>query len=167
MTINHFPTTPPLVQAARMAESNSKSRWPAYRRVPPFLPVPGRAREDGWTPKRQAQFIGYLAETGSVTEAARRVGISRMSAYRLRRGIEAESFAHAWDEVLAVVRGIQIPVRKVTYGELYEWALGGPVTVHMRRGRFAGARQKPCDRAALKYLRRFASHRMMVRRGLA
>lgn len=104
-----------------MAESNSKSRWPAYRRVPPFLPVPGRFREDGWTPMRQAQFIGYLTESGSVTEAARRVGISRMSAYRLRRGIEAESFAHAWDEVLAVVRAIQVPLRKVTYGELYEW----------------------------------------------
>ena len=53
------------------------STWPAYARVPPFLPVPLRARADGWTPERQARFIGLLAETGSVVEAARAVGMSR------------------------------------------------------------------------------------------
>ena len=66
-----------------MAESNS-SRWPRYARVPPFLPVPLRARADGWTGERQARFVGKLAETGCVSAAARAVGMSRLSAYRLR-----------------------------------------------------------------------------------
>lgn len=47
------------------------ARWPAYARVPPFLPVPVRARADGWTVERQGRFIGLLAETGCVAAAAR------------------------------------------------------------------------------------------------
>ena len=55
-----------------MHEARKPARWPAYARVPPFLPVPVRARADGWTLERQGRFIGYLAETGCVAEAARR-----------------------------------------------------------------------------------------------
>ena len=39
-------------------------------RLPAFHPVPTRTRCDGWTPARQAEFIGVLAETGSVSAAA-------------------------------------------------------------------------------------------------
>ena len=35
-------------------------------RVPAFYPVPTRTRRDGWTVERQADFLGILAETGSV-----------------------------------------------------------------------------------------------------
>jgi len=57
-----------------------------YRRlrVPAFQPVPTRTRRDGWTIERQADFLGMLAETGSVIGACEAVGISRKSAYRLR-----------------------------------------------------------------------------------
>jgi hypothetical protein len=36
-------------------------------RVPPFFPVPLRATRYGWTVERQADFIGCLAESGSVS----------------------------------------------------------------------------------------------------
>jgi hypothetical protein len=58
---------------------------PPHPRVPAFTPVPVRRRADGWTPGRQAAFLEHLAARLSVTEAAGRVGMSRESAYRLRR----------------------------------------------------------------------------------
>jgi hypothetical protein len=39
-----------------------------------------RALADGWTPVRQGDFIGFLAQTGSVAQAAAEVGKSRASA---------------------------------------------------------------------------------------
>jgi transposase-like protein len=137
-----------------MAESHSLNCWPAYARVPPFIPVPLRTRGDGWTPERQARFIGLLAESGSVSEAARRLGISRMAAYRLRRCPGAESLAHAWDAVLAFRKGEPVKRRKVTAEELAEHAHDGPFHVLMRRGRFVRARRKPNVPALLRYLRR-------------
>ena len=140
-----------------MPESNT--RWPAYARVPPFLPVPLRARRDGWTVARQAHFIGYLAETGSVAAAARRVGMSRMGAWRLRRRAGAESLAHAWDAVMALharvdPASVTFPRRKVTPGELAEHAYDGPIVVHMRRGRYAGAQREPNANALIRHLKR-------------
>ena len=122
-----------------MAESPRS--WPAYARVPPFLPVPLRARADGWTPERQARFIGLLAETGSVAEAARRVSMTRESAWRLRRRRGADSFAQAWDAVEALRRGEPVPERKITLNEIPEHAFEGPYVVHMRRRRFVRARR--------------------------
>ena len=54
-------------------------------RLPAFTPVLLRGRKDGWTPLRQTEFLGMLAETRSVSAAAAFVGMSRESAYRLRR----------------------------------------------------------------------------------
>ena len=71
------------------------------RRVPAFTPVPLRYRRDGWTPTRQAAFLGALAETPCVAKAARKVGKSPESAYRLRGKPGAETFAAVWDAVLA------------------------------------------------------------------
>jgi hypothetical protein len=134
--------------------SESRSAWPAYARVPPFVPVPLRARADGWTPERQARFIGLLAETGSVAEAARRVGMGRQSAWRLRRRRGAASFARAWDAVCAIRRGEAPPRRKVMLDELGEYALDGPYVVHMRRRRFVRALREPSTSALLRHLRR-------------
>jgi len=134
--------------------SESLSRWPAYARVPPFVPVPLRARADGWTPERQACFIGLLAETGSVAEAARRVGMGRESAWRLRRHAGAASFAHAWDAIVALRRGEPAPRRKITLDELGDYAFEGPYVVHMRRRRFVRARREPSTPALLRHMRR-------------
>lgn len=69
--------------------------------VPAFTPVPIRARKDGWTEERQRTFIRVLAETRCIGAAASAAGMSRESAYRLRRRKGAESFARAWDSILA------------------------------------------------------------------
>lgn len=67
------------------------------RRPSWFRPVPLRGRRDGWSEVRQCAFLAQLYVTGSVSAAARAVGISRASAYRLRERAGAESFAFAWD----------------------------------------------------------------------
>lgn len=83
---------------------------PASRAAPAFAPVPGRARRDGWTTERQGVFIAALARTGCVGRAALAAGMSRESAYRLRRREGAESFAAAWDSILAArPRGTSSP----------------------------------------------------------
>ena len=81
---------------------DSPSARRAYRRlrVPAFYPVPTRTRRDGWTIERQADFLGMLAETGSVIGACEAVGMSRKSAYQLRARPGAESFAAAWDAAI-------------------------------------------------------------------
>lgn len=130
----------------------TKSRWPAYLRIPPFLPAPC-ARRDGWTAVRQGEFIGWLAQIGSVAEAAARVGVSRESAYRLRRRAEAQGFARAWD--FAAAGGIHIAgAAKFTPADLPAAALGGLVHVRMRRGRYAGCVLKTSDSALLRLIAR-------------
>ena len=107
----------------------------AYRRlrVPAFYPVPTRTRRDGWTIERQADFLGMLAETGSVIGACEAVGISRKSAYALRARPGAESFAAAWDAALGE------PVRKVTPPAAGFFDCRRPVHLVTFRGRYRGA----------------------------
>src|SRR5687768_2822817 len=68
----------------------------ATPRGPAFAPARVRARVDGWTEERQRTFIDALVQTGCVGRAARAAGMSRESAYRLRRRKGAEGFAAAW-----------------------------------------------------------------------
>ena len=63
-------------------------RWVPVRRIP---------RADGWTEEKQRRFIETLADTGLVNVAARAVGMSRASAYQLRRSPHGAAFARAWD----------------------------------------------------------------------
>ena len=123
------PDSPPL-----LILSPSKGRR-TYRRlrVPAFYPVPTRTRRDGWTVERQADFLGLLAETGSVIGACEAVGMSRKSAYRLRSLSGAESFAAAWDAALG------LPARKVT-SPARDWLdCHRPVRLVMFRGRYRGS----------------------------
>ena len=62
-----------------------------------FAPVPVQARRDGWSPARQTGFIHRMALCADVGASARGVGMSRESAWRLRKRPGAESFAAAWD----------------------------------------------------------------------
>jgi hypothetical protein len=70
-----------------MDQTQSQSKRPSIRR-------------DGWTAARQLNFLGELARTRSVTRAARAVGMSRESAYRLRSRSESALFAAAWDRAM-------------------------------------------------------------------
>jgi hypothetical protein len=62
-----------------------------------WVPVRRRPRLDGWTEEKQRRFIEVLADTGLVSAAAKAVGMSRESAYRLRRSPHGAAFARAWD----------------------------------------------------------------------
>ena len=62
-----------------------------------WVPVRRRPRNDGWTPEKQRRFIETLADTGLVNVAAQAVGLSRASAYQLRRAPHGAAFARAWD----------------------------------------------------------------------
>lgn len=65
-----------------------------------FKPVPVRPRHDGWTPEKQTLFIEALADTACVTDACKRVGMTDVSAYALRRRVDAGEFRRAWDSAL-------------------------------------------------------------------
>ena len=149
---NRFPTCSFYVPYSPMEHDSPPARPPRREtspRVPPFYPVPVRARHDGWTPRRQADFLGYLAETGSVSAACARVGKSREAAYKLRRRPDAESFAAAWDAALGA------PVRKLTVEDLEYRARHGLVRPVMRAGKYVGVRQKPDNSALLRLIARY------------
>lgn len=62
-----------------------------------------RIRRDGWTVERQLGFLAELARTRSVTKAARAVGMSRESAYRLRSRSGNALLAGLWDSAVGLV----------------------------------------------------------------
>jgi len=116
-------------------------------RVPAFHPVPLRATRHGWTPERQAHFIGWLAETGSVSDACARVGMSRKGAYQLRGKPGGESFAAAWDAALG------LPARKVTLSAWDILADGNLIQPRFRSGKYVGFRRKPALAELCRLLR--------------
>ena len=120
-------------------------------RIPAFSPVPLRPRGDGWTPVRQAEFIGLLAETRCVKKAAMLVGMSRESAYRLRRKPGAAEFAAAWDAILGAPG---TPRPKVTLEGLFQRIRLGRYRPVLRGRRYVGTVRKADNRALLAALGR-------------
>lgn len=118
-------------------------------RVPAFSPVPLRSRADGWTPQRQAAFLAALALTRSVCAAARRVGMARETAYRLRRRADAASFAAAWDAVVGRGWG---RCWKVTGDERAQRAEHGLLKPLIYRGEHVGTLQKADNSALLGHI---------------
>lgn len=123
--------------------------------IPAFHPVPGKARQDGWTARRQAEFIGYLAETRSVSLAARFVGMARESAYRLRSRPWSEGFCAAWHAALGQKSQAGATLTaKVTSAEL-RWRVEiGLWQVCFEEGRFVGLWHEPDNCALLQLLAR-------------
>jgi hypothetical protein len=114
--------------------------------VPAFTPVPVRERADGWTPDKQRAFIELLADTGSVSDAAIRIGMSRESAYRLRRRPDAEDFAEAWDAA------IMNATRRLA-DSCMERAIQGVGVPVFYRGEIVGERRVYSDSLAMFLLR--------------
>lgn len=111
-----------------------------------FTPVPRqRKRRNGWTPEAQRTFIAALEECGCVARAARAVGMSPRSAYRLLGAEGADSFAAAWDQ--AIARGVE-RVR----GDAMLRALHGSWIPVVRRGRVVRMEFRHNDRLALGIL---------------
>lgn len=119
-----------------------------HPRVPAFVPVRQRARSDGWAAERQARFLAELAITRSVVAAARKVGMARETAYRLRAKPGGESFAAAWDAVL----GRDGRKRKVTAHERILRATGALIQPRIFRGQCTGIARKTDNSALLAHL---------------
>jgi hypothetical protein len=124
-----------------------------------WVPVLRKRRRDGWSPYKQRVFIEQLADTGSVTRAARHVEMSLTSAYKLRRSPGAEAFAAAWDA--AIAEGARRLV-DVAFERAFE---GVDVPVFDRGGSRIGARTIYSDRLLMFLLRahhpdryRYAAH---------
>ena len=124
-----------------------------------FFPVATRGRRDGWSFERQCGFLAHLYFTGSVTAAARAVGMSRESAHRLRARADGESFAAAWDRILeAPGSGRNSPTktdyRKVTIETLMRRAETGRVRPVIFRGRVTAIAVKPDNATLFRLVRR-------------
>lgn len=135
---NHRPHSPPDARSA--AVQNRR-----ISRIPAFTPAELRVRHDGWTPPRQAEFIGYLAETRCVKQAAGLVGMSRESAYRLRRKPGAEGFVAAWDFIMkapGAYDGASERKAKVTLERLLQRVRVGRYRPMLRAGRYVGTLKK-------------------------
>jgi len=101
-----------------------------------FTPVPlARVRARGWSAQVQIAFIANLARCGLVGHAARSVGRSARTAYRLRGRPGAESFAEAWD--MAVEMGLGAARDRVM-----ERLAGTRATPVIRQGRLVKERQR-------------------------
>lgn len=64
---------------------------------PQTEPLNKTTRHDGWDLERQAAFLRALSATHSVSDAAKSVGRSRQSAYRLRSRLKGQPFDLAWE----------------------------------------------------------------------
>lgn len=112
----------------------------------------------------QCAFLAALYATGSVAGAAQAVGRSRATAYALRERPGADSFAAAWDKVLAGPAASAEPCtrtrrvadwRKLTLQDLrwrIETGLWCPV---IYQGRMRAIARKPDNSALLHMLARF------------
>jgi transposase-like protein len=143
--IARFPVT---LTAAQLAEA-------AGDELPdpiPFDPVPRlRRRRNGWTEERQRAFIAVLQLCGSISAAARAVGMSPRSAYRLAEADGADSFARAWDAAFAegIARMRADALDRSIHGSLVPVYRGGRLVrvEHRRNDRLAIALLGGRDRA--------------------
>ena len=86
----------PVLQPAACAPDWPMSNRKSHPAEPP------RIRRDGWTNSRRVTFFVTLAATGSVTFASASVGMSRKSAYALRK--RDATFASLWQRAIALRR---------------------------------------------------------------
>ncbi|HYD14576.1 MAG TPA: hypothetical protein VEC11_17145 [Allosphingosinicella sp.] len=112
-----------------------------------FAPVPVRPRRDGWTVDRQIAFIETLAETGCVTTAARSVGMSVRSAYRLAARPDARAFSEAWDTAMAIAA-------RSLAALAFDYATGGMVEQVWKDGVLVSERRRPSERLLIFLLSR-------------
>ncbi len=115
--------------------------------VEPAPPATGlRHRHNGWTADRQRQFIATLANTGSVTEAARAAGIAVRSAYRLRHHPQGAAFARAWEAALMTAASRLTAVA-------FDRAITGAPRRLWRDGELVATTTVPSDRMLMFLLR--------------
>lgn len=80
--------------------SESGSALSAASRQPDDEPRSATPANGRWNKRRMAAFLRELAATLSVAAAARSVGVSRQSAYRLKNRLASTPFAFGWEVAL-------------------------------------------------------------------
>lgn len=93
-----FPTPPKSALSSRMSNTSDTPRTASQTALTTSSIT--TTEDPGWTPERQAAFLRALSGTHSVTKAARAVGMSRQSAYKLRARLKGEPFDLAWTAAL-------------------------------------------------------------------
>jgi hypothetical protein len=120
--------------------NDRESPQPAASDAPPTI------RHDGWTRQKQGDFLAALATTHSVAEAAREVGMSRQSAYRLRARLQGEPFDFAWDAAF-----------KSAFDRLAEAAMdramNGVEVQHYHKGEVVGSSRRFDERFTIALLK--------------
>ena len=117
-----------------------------------FTPVPVKARHDGWTPARQRGFILRLALIGCVASSATAVGMTRESAYQLRKHPGAAGFVAAWTKAIGWGRSHASDLRltRALIGEVQRvYYRGRKIDEYVRfdnRLLMAGSGSSPCFR---------------------
>jgi len=101
-----------------------------------FTPVPrATKRWNGLTELKQRTFIQLLADSGSVTMAAKAIGTTTSAMYGLRRREGAESFAAAWEVAVDIGarRVLDTLVEHAIHGTPETIFQGGEVVAERRR----------------------------------
>lgn len=110
---------------------------------PAKLPDPPRKPRHGdWTKPKMVAFLRELAASQSVHQAARSVGMSRQSAYRLRNRLPGTPFALAWE--VALEAGLQ----QLAHA-LMDRALNGVEQAHYYHGELVGTSRRYDNRLAV------------------
>jgi len=118
-----------------------------------WVPVLKKRRKDGWSPDKQRAFIEALADSGSVVTAARTVGMSESSAYRLRRSPGAEAFDRAWGAA------IDAASKKLLDAAFERALVGSEEPVFDREGNRVGRRLRQSDRLLMFLIRAYGPDR--------
>jgi len=99
----------------------------------------------GWTRERMTRFLDHLAEKGNVRAACGRVGLSRETAYRLRR--RDPLFARGWAAAM-------VKAHDVTTEVLADRAIDGVEEPIYHRGELVGTRRRYDSRLLLAHIAR-------------
>lgn len=127
--------------------STPRKRLPAaFTNIVEILPAePPPERHDGWTRDKQAAFLRALAATHNVSAAAREVGLTRQSAYKLRARLKGEPFDLAWD---AAFQSAYDALAEAAM----ERALKGVEVPHYHKGELVGTSRRYDERLTVALL---------------
>jgi hypothetical protein len=124
------------------------------------IPVPPQTDDSPrpgprWTNRKMAEFLRALAATHSVKAAAKSVGMSRQSAYRLRSRLKGKAFDTAWDEAF------RHSYENLPYAAL-DRALNGVEVPHYYKGELIGTSRRFDERLTVTMLKMISSDGCLV-----